>query len=422
MSTRVLVAIALLAGLVIGPRRVCPGRRPGAGPEPRRGNAGAAVAEPVSVALAVAFAHAVALAVAQPKSLRRPRSRRPPPTVAPTAVSDANPPEPPPTPREPTKTPTPTPTPKPQPRRRTQRLRPRRHRRAPASRDRPRAPWPPVWRRRRAGSSSSLDYDGTLSEIDPDPMGARIDPGRCVALRRLARIAARPGPSAWPWRSSRAGPVPDVVRAGPGRRGSLPRQPRPRGELAATPWQRSHAGWHAAEARAAGSDSAAAAARLGRSVAAALGDPDWLFVELKGGSVAFHYRRAPDPAEAGRAIGAAVDERLAADGLELERFDGRLIVELRPDRRRRQGCGRRAAAGRAGSRRRSWPWATTAATSRASPWPPERRAAGRLAALNVGIHDRSATPPELVAAADVMLAAPRDAGRLLNALATELER
>ena len=48
------------------------------------------------------------------------------------------------------------------------------------------------------------------------------------------------------------------------------------------------------------------------------------------------------------------------------------------------------------------------------------RAAGRLAALSVGIHDRIATPTEVLAAADVMLDTPRDAARLLAALATIL--
>ena len=53
----------------------------------------------------------------------------------------------------------------------------------------------------------------------------------------------------------------------------------------------------------------------------------------------------------------------------------------------------------------------------------EARASGRLAAaLSVGVHDRVATPPEVIAAADVMLPSPRAAARLLSALAIRLER
>ncbi|HLY13007.1 MAG TPA: trehalose-phosphatase [Candidatus Limnocylindrales bacterium] len=259
------------------------------------------------------------------------------------------------------------------------------------------------------------DFDGTISEIDPDPMGARILPLARVALRRLGRIAQeRPDRLALAILTGQA--VPDVVsraRVGGvwylGNHGIdaawLPR----RGSVSAL--------------AASTTDSAVAspAARLGREVADALGDPDWLFVEIKGGSVAFHYRRAPVPAEAGPQIGRIVDERLAAGDFALERFDGRLIVELRPI----GAGGKGEAVGRllaelapasvlamGDDRSDAEGFAILA----------ERRVAGRLAALNVGIHDRSATPPELIAASDVMLAAPRDAARLLSALATELER
>jgi hypothetical protein len=51
----------------------------------------------------------------------------------------------------------------------------------------------------------------------------------------------------------------------------------------------------------------------------------------------------------------------------------------------------------------------------------EARASGRLAALSVGVRDRVATPPEVIAAADVMLPSPRSAARLLSALAIRLE-
>ncbi len=259
------------------------------------------------------------------------------------------------------------------------------------------------------------DFDGTLAEIDPDPMGARIDPGARRGLRRLARFAeARPDRLALAVLTGRA--VSDVaqrVRVGGvrylGNHGLeadwLPR----RGNL------------RALVERQAGPAGVTAAARLGRGVAAALGDPDWLFVEVKGGSVALHYRQAPDHAGAGRAIGAAVDEALASTGVPLERFDGRLIVELRP-----AGAGGKGdAIGRLLAELEPASVLSIGDdVSDAEGFDVLRaaRVEGRLAALNVGVHDRHATPPELLAAADLMLAAPRETGRLLGALASELER
>jgi len=259
------------------------------------------------------------------------------------------------------------------------------------------------------------DFDGTISEIDPDPMGARILPLARRALRRLGRIAEeRPDRLALAILTGRA--VDDAaIRARVGGvhylgnhgidAGWLPR----RGSVASL------------IARSTGSGEGTPAARLGVELAAALGNPEWLFVEVKGGSVAFHYRRAPDPPAAGLLIGRAVDELLASGELALERFDGRLIVELRPI----GAGGKGEAVGRllaelapssvlamGDDRSDAEGFALLA----------EWRAVGRLAALNVGIHDRHATPPEVVAASDVMLPAPRDAARLLSALATELER
>ena len=258
------------------------------------------------------------------------------------------------------------------------------------------------------------DFDGTISEIDPDPMGARIDPVARRALRRLGRIAeSRPDRLALVILTGRAvSDVADRARVGGVRylgnhgldAGWLPR----RGSV------------RALIARTADSGPASPAAKLGRDVAATLGDPTWLFVELKGGSIAFHYRQAPDREAAGRLIGTAVDQLLAAGGLDLERFDGRLIVELRPI-----GAGGKGdAVGRLLAELA--PRSVLALGDDRSDVEGFRvlaveRAAGRLAALNIGIRDRTATPSDVVEAADVMLDAPRDAARLLSALATVLE-
>jgi trehalose 6-phosphate phosphatase len=257
------------------------------------------------------------------------------------------------------------------------------------------------------------DYDGTLAEIDLDPMAARLVPGAARALARLGRIAAaRPDRLAVVVLTGRA--VADVVG---------------RVRVGGVLYLGNHGidrGWlprHGRIGRLVASDGLAGperpSARLGRLVAAELGQPAWLFVEVKGGSVAFHYRRAPDPQAAFDQIDRAVEAILGADGLELERSDGRLIVELRP----LGAGGKGAAVGRLVTEYR--PASVLALGDDVSDAEGFRllageRAAGRLAALNVGIQDRIATPDEVPAAADVMLDAPREAARLLAALATIL--
>jgi trehalose 6-phosphate phosphatase len=258
------------------------------------------------------------------------------------------------------------------------------------------------------------DFDGTISEIDPDPMGARIDPLALRALRRLGRIAeSRPDRLALAILTGRA--VSDV--AGRARIGGV----RYLGNFGLDDgWLPRRGNVRALIARSGDLGPESPAAKLGPAVAAALGDPDWLFVEVKGGSIAFHYRRAPDPQKAGQQIGRAVDQLLAAGALGLERIDGRLIVELRPI----GAGGKGAAVGRLLAElapRSVLALGDDRSDTEGFVLLAEARAAGRLAALNVGIHDRTATPAELIAAADVMLAAPRDAARLLSALAAALE-
>jgi trehalose-phosphatase len=257
------------------------------------------------------------------------------------------------------------------------------------------------------------DYDGTIAEIDPDPMGARIEPGALRALRRLARLAeAHPERLTVAILTGRA--VADVA---------------PRVRVGGLHYVGNHGletGWLPRHGRvgslvADGSDhvSDGPAARLGRHVATALGNPDWLFVELKGPSVGFHYRQASNWADAGRRVVLAVEDGLAGS-TALERFDGRLNVEFRP-------------AGAGGKRAAMARLVDDLAPSSVLSLGDDRsdaegflvlraaRDAGRLAALSVGVHDRVATPAEVIAAADVMLDRPREAARLLSAVATMLE-
>lgn len=275
------------------------------------------------------------------------------------------------------------------------------------------------------------DFDGTLSPIDPDPLAARIEPLARTALRRLARIARqRPERLRLFVLSGRS--VVDV--AGRVRVGGL-----------------DYLGNHGLEAghldRGARPESVSVelaselgpfvrlARELGEGVADALGHPDWLFVETKGPSVAFHFRQAPDPVAALRRIedalssdGVAADVSTSTGGNDpgggprrFERFDGRRVVEFRP-----AGAGGKAMAmerlvarERPGSvlvlgDDRSDAEAFRVATA--------GRAEGRLEALAVGVHGAAETPAELVAAADVIVGSPRDAARLLSAVGSQLER
>lgn len=275
------------------------------------------------------------------------------------------------------------------------------------------------------------DFDGTLSPIDPDPLAARIDPLARTALRRLSRLARqRPDRLRLFILSGRA--VVDV--AGRVRVGGL-------GYLGNHGLEAGHLGRRVrpesvrVELDPALETFVGPARALGERVAEALGHPGWLFVEAKGPSVAFHFRRARDPADALRRI----EDALLAAGLDpdvasaksvvasgnrrarFERFDGRRVVEFRP-----AGVGGKALAmerlvarERPGSvlvlgDDRSDAEAFRVATA--------GRAEGRFESLSVGVHGASETPADVVAAADVLVESPHDAARLLSAIGRQLER
>jgi trehalose 6-phosphate phosphatase len=261
------------------------------------------------------------------------------------------------------------------------------------------------------------DFDGTLSPINPDPMGALIEPVARTALRRLAGIAeARPDRLAVAVLSGRAAPdLAARVRVGGVR----------------------YLGNHGLEAGALGRGARAEhlrvqvdpalagyvepAAALARAVADRLGRPAWLFVELKGPSIAFHFRGAADADAAREALLKAIEaaER-ETGGSGLVQFEGRKIVELRPD-----GAGGKGhAAVRLLERLRPGgvlAFGDDVSDAEAFRTVAAARARGELDALLVGVHGAAETPPQMSAAADAFVATPRDAGRLLAALARELE-
>jgi trehalose 6-phosphate phosphatase len=263
------------------------------------------------------------------------------------------------------------------------------------------------------------DFDGTLARISLDPMGARILPLARAALRRLARRAAeRPGRLRVVVLSGRtAHDLAGRVRVGGigylgdhGLHGGvLPRGTR--AERLVVTADPEHASLV---------DPARA---LGRAVAAALGEPDWLFVEEKGPSVALHYRAAPDPDEARRLLEAAVEDRLRSHGDgRHERFAGRRILELRPAGAGGKGTAVtrlleadpfRAAIVLGDDRSDAEAFVAVAAA----------RAAGRLeAGLALAVDASSETPAEVAEQADLILAGPRDAARALSAVASVIDR
>lgn len=266
------------------------------------------------------------------------------------------------------------------------------------------------------------DFDGTLAAISPDPMAPTILPAARHALRRLARIARRrPDRLALAILSGRTAlDVAGRVRVGGLtylgdhgiQGGDLPVG------VAAERLRVTHdphlAGHHAV------------ARRLGDEVERLLGGAAWLFVEPKGPSVAFHFRAADDVVAARARVLAALDDAGAAlpptlRGSRFRHTEGRRIVEVRPEDAGAKGeavtrllerHGSTAALVIGDDRSDADAFAVVA----------RERDAGRLAAsLLLGVHGAAETPPELLAAANVILPEPAASAVVLRALARALE-
>ena len=260
------------------------------------------------------------------------------------------------------------------------------------------------------------DFDGTLAEGSRDPGATRIVPLARTALRRLAGIAMdHPDRLAVAVLTGRT--VADVaarVRVGGIQylgdhglqAGRYPRRGRP--ERLAVTFQPGHeAALEPAE-------------RLATRVPEILGRPPWLFVERKGPSVAFHVRQADDRVAARAAVEAAVDtvDRELPDH-DLAHYRGRLVVDLRP----------RAAGGKRETMERllaELKPATVIAfgddSSDADAFGvlSAARSAGELDALAIGVTGPHGMPDDVRTAADVTLATPHDAARLLSYIARTL--
>jgi trehalose 6-phosphate phosphatase len=262
------------------------------------------------------------------------------------------------------------------------------------------------------------DFDGTLSPIVQDPLGAVIEPLARSALRRLAKLSeTRPDRVAVVVLSGRTSvDVAGRVRVGGVRylgnhgleSGRLRRRGRPatlavQADPTLAPWVPS-------------------TAALANAVADELGRPDWLFVELKGPSVAFHFRQAPDVDQAREQVLVAIDAAEAAAGpnqLGMTRLEGRRIVELRP-----VGAGGKGAAverlierDRPGAVLMLGDDRSDAEGFRVIV---EARRRGDLEGVALAVHGARETPPEVNEWADVELATTHDASRILSAVANEL--
>jgi trehalose-phosphatase len=262
------------------------------------------------------------------------------------------------------------------------------------------------------------DFDGTLAEGSRDPSATSIVPLARVALRRLAGIAAaRPERLAVAVLTGRtASDVASRVRVGGIRYlgdhglqfGSHPRGTR--AERLSTTFQAGH------------DASVEPAERLAARVPELLGQPAWLFVELKGPSVAFHVRQAEDRAAARAAVEAAIetaDRELPEH--DLSHYRGRLVVDLRP---RAAGGKREALEGLLAELRPSTVIAFGDDSSDADAFAALRSArdAGKLDGLAVGVTGPHGMPDEVRAAADVVLDTPFAAARLLAFIARNLRR
>ncbi len=262
------------------------------------------------------------------------------------------------------------------------------------------------------------DFDGTLAEGSPDPAATTIVPLARVALRRLATIAgARPERLAVALLTGRtATDAAARVRVGGIRylgdhglqSGTLPR--RARAERLITAIQPGH------------DASLEPAEQLASRVPEVLGQPDWLFVERKGPSVAFHVRQAEDRSAARTAVAAAI-ETVSGELPEhdLAHYRGRLVVDLRP----RSAGGKRDALERlVAELRPSIVIAFGDDSSDADAFAAlrEAREQGQLAGIAVGVIGPHGMPDEVRAAADAFLATPFEAARQLASLARALAR
>lgn len=253
------------------------------------------------------------------------------------------------------------------------------------------------------------DFDGTIARIVDDPWGAAILPLGRRALRSLAgmpkvHVVVLSGRTARDAAARvRVGGVTYLGNHGM-ERAFLRRGGR--------------AEWLKTQVDEAAHEAVHAAERLSDEVPKLIPEP-WLIVERKPPAVAFHFRTAPDLAQAAHDVRAAVD-KLDPMGI-LERLPGRRVLELRPYGAVAKGEALQALV------ERYEPHAVFMLGDDVSDAMAFRalrqlRARGVTDGIAVAVKARPDNiVAEVIEAADVVLGSPRDATRFLAALARRLE-
>lgn len=251
------------------------------------------------------------------------------------------------------------------------------------------------------------DFDGTLSRIVDNPWGAEILP---LGRRALRRLAGLPGVHVAVLSGRTAGDAALRVRVGGvsylGNHGMERAFLRRRGRAEAMHSEIDYAAHEAVHM----------AERLARDVPRLVAD-EWLVVEPKPPAVAFHYRTAPDLAQAYARLRAAVDE-LDPDGV-LERFPGRRVLELRPYGAVAKGEAL-AALVEQFKPRAVFMLGDDVSDAMAFRTLSDLRGRGVTDGVAVAVQARSGVPEEVLEAADIVLASPVAATRFLSALARHL--
>ena len=261
------------------------------------------------------------------------------------------------------------------------------------------------------------DFDGTLAEGSRDPAAASIVLLARRSLRRLARVERdRPERLAVAILTGRAAAdVAARVRVGGihylGDHG-LQVGTFPRGRRAEDLEAALAAGHEA---------SIEPASILADRVPELLGWPAWLFVERKGPSVAFHVRQAEDRAAARAAVEAAIatiDRDLPPH--DLAHYRGRLVVDLRP----RSAGGKREALERLVEELRPAAvivFGDDLSDADAFAVIRDARGVGCMDGLAVAVTGPHGMPDEVRDAADLVLATPYEAARILAWIARAVE-
>ena len=253
------------------------------------------------------------------------------------------------------------------------------------------------------------DFDGTLSPIVLDPWGAQMVPLARRALRHLAGIE---GIEVAILSGRTAGDV--AVRARIGGTTYLGNHGVEYGRLG----RRQRAGTLAIEVVEVASHFADVAERLAAGVPGIVSEP-WLVVERKSPAVAFHFRAAPDVEAAGRRVLAAVD-RLDPEQV-LVRFPGRRVLELRPTGLPAKGDAMLRLL-RERQPRAALMLGDDVSDAEAFRALTSARVPGVLDGLAIAVQARDEVPPQVTAAADIVLASPAEAARFLAAIARRASR